>query len=425
MSLRSTPLRLLAAAAAFGLLAAACGDDDDDDAAATTTTTEAPAEESTTTTTAGTPDDDLTELCAVAQEMDDSDSFPTADQIQRYEAAAPDELQDAVSVAGPAIVDNDGDVVTTLAALAEDDVTAAVDELNAFESDNCGIDHSDDSFSGDEDAAAGSTEVDVTASEYSFDIPEGITAGPTAFKLTNPGAEAHFMEVVQIAEGHTLDEALQFEGDPEEAGLVTSVGGSGLAAPGGEDTEFPTPTSWPATTACSASSPAPTARPTPSWAWRSSSPSADGLVGDRSRSPTGSMVRVEPRAREAEPWAADSHAGVRSSSRPPAGPLVTVGGRQAGRSGQLAATGAGLCTLSCQCARSCQLTVTERAIRGRSCSRRAGRRTAGPDRRPGHTTPSSCPLGPRRRGEGGSIGRAGAPAEASTHTPAAGFPLPA
>jgi hypothetical protein len=210
--------KVLAIASALGLLVSACGDDDGDDAATTTTETE------------------LTAYCEVATEIDESDDLPTADQIERYQAAAPEELQDASQLAGDAFVDADGDVVATFAAVAEDDVAAANNELNEFEAQHCGIEHEDPAL-GDEEAASGSTEVEIAASEYSFDIPEGIAAGPTALRLSNTGEEAHFMDLFQLTEGHTIDEVLQSE-DPEDDGLGNHLGTSGLAAPGGDDTEY-------------------------------------------------------------------------------------------------------------------------------------------------------------------------------------------
>jgi len=134
---------------------------------------------------------------------------------------------------GDAIVDANGNPVATFAAIAEDDVAGAIQELDEFETENCGIEGEPDPLVGEEEAASGSTEVEIAASEYTFDAPEGITAGPTALRLSNDGAEAHFMDMFQLAEGHTIDEVLQLEGDPEEAGLATHVGASGVAAPRG------------------------------------------------------------------------------------------------------------------------------------------------------------------------------------------------
>lgn len=209
----------------------ACGDDDDD---ATTTTTEATGEDTTTTAAGG----EHEELCALAEEMFNQESLPTAEQIEQYTELAPEEIADAVAVAGPPLIQADGDLVAGLAVVAEDDVEAAVEEIDAWEADNCGLEHEppvDDELATIDPAA---TRVDVTASEYTFDFPTELSAGRTSFVLTNSGQEAHFMLLSQLAEGHTLEEALAFEGDPEEAGLLTGVEfESGLAAPGGDDEE--------------------------------------------------------------------------------------------------------------------------------------------------------------------------------------------
>lgn len=221
----SAPLLVLA----VGLVA--CGDDDDD---ATTTTTEAAGEGTTTTAGGG----EHEELCALAQEMYDQEDFPSAEQIEQYTELAPPEIADEVAVAGPPIIAADGDPVAFFAALADDDVEAATRVIDQWELDNCGIDHETEFDEEQATVDPDATRVDVTASEYSFDFPTELSAGPTSFVLTNPGGEAHFMLISQLAEGHTLEEALAFEGDPEEAGLITGVEfESGLAAPGGEDEE--------------------------------------------------------------------------------------------------------------------------------------------------------------------------------------------
>lgn len=232
-------IRIAAAGAALALLVAACGDDDD---AATTTT--AAADEATTTTAAdgGGGDGEFAELCALAEEMFNQEDFPTAAQAEQYQELAPEEIQDAVAIAAPAVIDNEGDLVASLAAFADDEVEAALDEINAFEEDECGIPHSEEETELPEGVTReiedDATRVDIVASEYTFDIPEGLTAGRASFVLTNEGQEAHFMIIAKIAEGHTLDEALAFEGDPEEAGLIEPGSAeSDLAAPGGEDEE--------------------------------------------------------------------------------------------------------------------------------------------------------------------------------------------
>jgi hypothetical protein len=237
------PFRLVAAGLAAGLLLAACGDDDtaEDAADDTTETTAAAEEETTTSTTAGgeqTEGDD-SELCALANEMFQQDEFPSADQLRRYQELAPEEIQDAVAIAAPAVIENEGDFVATFAAFAEDDVEAALAEINAFENENCNTGHDEsETVPPVSDPEEGAQVVEVTAVEFAFDIP-AVTAGRTSFVLTNGGEQAHHMIVVRVLEG-TLEEALAFEGDPVEAGLVEDVGSSGNAAPGGEDTEVVT-----------------------------------------------------------------------------------------------------------------------------------------------------------------------------------------
>src|SRR5262245_57515069 len=99
--------KAVAFASAFGLLVAACGDDDDGDGAAATSAEGEDGGEA-----------ELTEACEVAVELSESeDFFPTADQIERYQAVAPEELQDALHLAGDAIVGADGDLVATFAAV--------------------------------------------------------------------------------------------------------------------------------------------------------------------------------------------------------------------------------------------------------------------------------------------------------------------
>jgi hypothetical protein len=238
MRLRS----VLGAAAALLLLTAAlvaCGDDDD-----SATTTEADGD-GTTTSTAGDAND---ELCALAQELSEQDGFPTAAQLKRYTELAPPEIADLVAVAGPPLIEANGDSVAVFTAIADDEVEAAINEIDAWESENCGVEHqpiNEEQAAIDPDASR----VDVTASEYTFAFPTELTTGPSSFVLTNAGAEVHFMVLTQLAEGRTIEEVLAFDGDPEEAGLVTGVEfESGLAAPGGDDEEIITtdlaPGSW-------------------------------------------------------------------------------------------------------------------------------------------------------------------------------------
>ena len=60
------------------------------------------------------------------------------------------------------------------------------------------------------------TEVDVVASDYMFDMPDTLDAGRTSFVLTNQGHEAHFLEIVKLAEGVTIEQALASRGSERD-----------------------------------------------------------------------------------------------------------------------------------------------------------------------------------------------------------------
>jgi hypothetical protein len=224
----------------LGLVLAACGDDDDDASTGATATTGASATtESTATTEAGGEENE--ELCALAEEMFEQDDIPSAAQIEKYTELAPEETEDAVAIAGPPIIEADGDFAAFLVALADDDVEDAMFEINDWERENCGIEHEPSYPAEANEVDPEATRVDVTASEYTFEFDKEVPAGRTSFVMTNAGKEVHFLALTRINEGHTLEEALSFEGDAEEAGLVTDAEyDSGLAAPGGDDEEVVT-----------------------------------------------------------------------------------------------------------------------------------------------------------------------------------------
>lgn len=227
------------AALALGMVLAACGDDDEDAGGSPATTAASGSDE--TTTTAGGAGGEHAELCALAQEMFDQEDFPTADQVRQYQELAPEEIADAVAVAAPVVIENEDDPAAMLAAFADDEVEAAIAEIDQFEDENCGTTHENPGVA-PEEPEAGAAVVEVVASDYTFALPESIAAGRTSFVMTNDGQEAHFLALARIVEGHTMQEALEFEGDPEEAGMIEEVEGgeTGLAAPGGEDAEVAT-----------------------------------------------------------------------------------------------------------------------------------------------------------------------------------------
>ena len=247
----------LVAAVIAGVLLAACGDDDDssssDDTAAPV---EAPADTATDDTTApadtGTgdiaapteaPADTATvgtgenaELCALATEMFSQESPPTADQLTQYQALAPDEISDAVATAAPPLIAAGEDVVAFYNAYAEDDVEAAVNEINLWENENCGLEH-DDTTEVPEGASRevedGAAQIGVVATDFAFDAPATIEAGRTSFVLTNEGDEAHFLAIAKLAEGVDLQTAMESEDDS----AITGFWSTGIAATGGDDDE--------------------------------------------------------------------------------------------------------------------------------------------------------------------------------------------
>ena len=254
---------ILATAAAAALTLAACGDDDDTASEATTVpaTTEAPATTAPATTAApatttaatdapatteasasgdasstggGTATDDP--YCALALEMYNQDSLPTADQLTQAQELAPAEIQDAASVAAPPLIAAGDDMVAFFAAYAQDDVEQAVEQLNAYEDANCGTDHGDNAppEGASREVEPDATQVDVVASDYMFDIADTLDAGRTSFVLTNQGHEAHFLEIVKLAEGVTIEQALATD-DP--SGMIEGDWSTGLAAPDGVDDE--------------------------------------------------------------------------------------------------------------------------------------------------------------------------------------------
>ena len=248
-------------AAAAALTLAACGDDDDDAASEATeapVTTEAPATTAAATTappattaapaTTAPPEtapatteaaasstaDAADPYCALVLEMFNQETPPTPDQLAQYQEIAPAEIAEPVATAvGPLSAVGD-DFVEFFKVYAQDDVEQAIDEINTFENEACGVEHDDTTppEGASREIEDGATRVDVTASDYAFDIP-AVEAGRTSFVLTNEGNEAHFLLLVKLAEGVTLAQALESEDDT----MIEGVWETGLAAPDGVDEE--------------------------------------------------------------------------------------------------------------------------------------------------------------------------------------------
>ena len=96
----------------------------------------------------------------------------------------------------------------------------------------------DEAFPTSQKPAAGATTVEIGAKEYAFDIPTGIKAGKTAFKLVNNGNELHIFGFGRLKEGVTFEQVkAAFENENEEdPGLTEDDNISGIAVPDGSTT---------------------------------------------------------------------------------------------------------------------------------------------------------------------------------------------
>jgi hypothetical protein len=208
--------RFAAPLIALSLLTAACGDDGD-----------AAADKA-----------DTTELCKLATQISDQEDFPSAAQIERYRDLAPAQIEDAIAIAAPPMIRAVGDPEKFFTGIAADDVEGALNQIDSFEGKECGLEEEEHPPADALKVDPAAHRVDVTASEYTFAFDTQVPAGTTSFVLTNAGKEAHFMGFSKISPGHTLDEALAYDGDPADAGIVTNpMFDSNLAAPGGKDDE--------------------------------------------------------------------------------------------------------------------------------------------------------------------------------------------
>lgn len=228
MSRRTVLARSVFAFVALPLAVAACGSSGGSDAAKD-------RGQGSTSTTAPKVAAAFKEYCDVARDVAKLDGFPNEQQLGALVDAAPDEIADPVGVAGPRLIAAGSDPVAQMNAFAADDVETAIEQINAWETENCKIEHepgeAGPGATREIDPAA--TRRDVTMREYEFDFDEPVTAGRTSFVATNAGAQAHFMLLVRLADGVTLEEAMQSDGEKGIEGQWSS----GIAAAGGTDEE--------------------------------------------------------------------------------------------------------------------------------------------------------------------------------------------
>lgn len=81
---------------------------------------------------------------------------------------------------------------------------------------------------------AGGASLVVTATEYAFEVPPEVEAGFVTILMENAGREPHHLQLVRLNDGVTIEAfqaALQTEA-PEEFGMITFEGGTGVTQPG-------------------------------------------------------------------------------------------------------------------------------------------------------------------------------------------------
>ena len=97
----------------------------------------------------------------------------------------------------------------------------------------CGDDDDEDSAATEAatttEASTDATTVDVTGTEYSFELSATPTADTQEVTYTNDGEEAHDLIFVKLAEGATLDEAFEAQG---RKGTTEEEIGTTFAQPG-------------------------------------------------------------------------------------------------------------------------------------------------------------------------------------------------
>jgi len=89
---------------------------------------------------------------------------------------------------------------------------------------------------GDENTAAlPEPTLEVNAIDYGFEAPDSVAAGDVAIKLNNTGTEPHEANLIQLAEGATVEDLVAFftaETPPEGPPPFAPVGGAQGIFPG-------------------------------------------------------------------------------------------------------------------------------------------------------------------------------------------------
>jgi hypothetical protein len=143
-------------------------------------------------------DPEFADWCAAAQAITDAD-VPTEELLADAEATAPDELADDVAVVADAFREGFAAGDPGLGYVRESYDRIIV--IDSFNDEHCGIpqdpgDFQDPAITTPDPSAA---QVEVTATEFAFAFDPPTASGPTTFTLTNNGALAHVMVILQAA----------------------------------------------------------------------------------------------------------------------------------------------------------------------------------------------------------------------------------
>jgi uncharacterized cupredoxin-like copper-binding protein len=233
MKRHGTRWKVAAGAAALALLVTACGDDDEDEDASTDTTA-APAAEDGGGDDADAADFEVApedeEYCTIAAELDEQEDFPSAEQLDEIQAAAPEEISDEIDTVVEAFRANSEDPFVVF----DDPVVGeAFGPIEDFEAEHCGL-HSEDEDEPDQDPSVtepdeSAAQVAVSATEYAFALDSDPAAGRTQFTMTNDGQQRHILVLFKLAEGATMEQVEESEG---EEGIDGPELESETAAPG-------------------------------------------------------------------------------------------------------------------------------------------------------------------------------------------------
>ncbi len=83
--------------------------------------------------------------------------------------------------------------------------------------------------------------INLRATDYAFEAPDTVSAGPTWVRMTNDGNEFHHVIIVHMDSGHTVDELLKSMGSGKPPEWAHVIGGPIAPSPGGATTSTAVP----------------------------------------------------------------------------------------------------------------------------------------------------------------------------------------